>query len=253
MQRVPVLVYHDIAPGRPPLSVAPALFEEHLDCLVDSGVTTLTASDLARALLNDRLPARAVCLTFDDGFVSAADDAAPRLLERGLSATVFCVAGYLGRTNDWPSQPRWVQRRPLAPAERLRELAAAGLEIGAHGFDHVALAHAGATAVRHEIVDARDALEQAVGARVPVFAYPYGSLPAGERRRLVAETYEAAFAAGARLARAGDDPLALPRVDAHYLRRTEILRKVVLGGGGPYLAVRRAASAGRRLVARDAR
>ena len=70
------------------------------------------------------------------------------------------------------------------------------------------------------------------------YAYPYGALRHAEARRLVERTYDAACTT--RVASVGDGPIyALPRVDAHYLRRPEILRRAVAGSLGSYLALRR--------------
>src|SRR5204862_10841 len=74
-----------------------------------------------------------VAITFDDGFASVARTAWPLLAERGLTATVFCVAGYLGGANDWPTQATGAPRLPLADAASLTALAAEGVELGAHG------------------------------------------------------------------------------------------------------------------------
>jgi peptidoglycan/xylan/chitin deacetylase (PgdA/CDA1 family) len=249
MGRALVIVYHDIARGRSPLRLAPELLQAHLDAIAESGATPLSLSELVRARQEDRLPPRPVCLTFDDGFASVVEAAAPLLLERGYPATVCCVAGYLGRTNDWPSQPGWVDRRPLVGAAQLAELVAAGFEIAAHGFDHVALGQAPPGVLRREVVDAREALRQASGRQVETFAYPYGSLPDEDGRSLVGRTYRGAGTSDPRLVRPDDDRAALPRVDAHYLRRPELLRRLLEGSGGAYLRLRRAGRRVRGLVA----
>lgn len=211
----------------------------------------MTVSALGQALRRDQLPPRPVCLTFDDCFSSVVDEAAPLLQERGFPGTLFAVAGHLGGTNAWPSQPGWVERRPLAEAAQLAELATAGFEIGAHGFDHMPLSRARPEVVHRELVEAKDALEQAVGVQVESLAYPYGSLPAGESRALVARTYAVACTTTPRLARAGDDLTALPRVDAHYVRRTEVLRRILGGSGRAYLGARRTGRRLRSLVVSD--
>ena len=62
-------------------------------------------------------------LTFDDGNASDVEIALPRLLERGLTAEFFVLAGRLGEpgrlTND-----------------QVGELIAAGMAIGSHGWAH---------------------------------------------------------------------------------------------------------------------
>jgi peptidoglycan/xylan/chitin deacetylase (PgdA/CDA1 family) len=244
MSRALILVYHDIAPGPKPLCLPPAVFRAHIDCLAECGATPLTVSALARGLRGGSLPPLSVCVTFDDGFASVVDEAAPQLLEHGIPATIFCVAGYLGRTNGWPSQPAGIARRALAAGGPLGELASAGFELGSHGYAHAPLARASPDVLVREVVDARRALEQALSASVETFAYPYGALPAAAGRALVRETYVAACAATPRTVTPDDDLVALPRVDAHYLRRPALLRRLLLGGGGGYLALRRA---GRRL------
>ncbi len=246
-----IIAYHDIGPGRSPLCVPVELLRAHLDGIARRGATPMTVLALGEAMRENRLPHRPVCLTFDDGFASVVDDAAPILLERGVPATIFAVAGYLGRTNDWPSQPDWVERRPLATATQLAELAGAGFEIGAHGVDHEPLALVTPHVAHRELVDGKAMLEDAVGVPVESYAYPYGSLPASGARAVVERTYASACTTKPRLVRAGDDLIALPRVDAHYLRGTELLTSLLQGGGGVYLFVRRAGRRLRRLGRSD--
>jgi peptidoglycan/xylan/chitin deacetylase (PgdA/CDA1 family) len=247
--RALILTYHGIEPGPAPLFLEPALFREHLDVLGDSGATPVSLDRLR----DEDLPERAVALTFDDGFLSVADEAAPLLVERGLTATVFCVAGHAGGLNDWPTQPRRVRRRPLAGGRQLAELAAAGLEVGSHGTEHVSLARVSEATARREVVDSRRTLEDAVGVPVRWFAYPYGAVPNEGARRLVEETYVGACGAGTRAARPGADRFALPRVDAHYLRDPRVFRRA-LEGFDAYLWLRRAGARVRaRVLAGDAR
>jgi peptidoglycan/xylan/chitin deacetylase (PgdA/CDA1 family) len=243
-----VVAYHDIGPGRSPLDLGLDLFRAHLECLADAGVAALTVSQLGRALRECRLPARAVCLTFDDGFASVPDTAAPLLREHGLAATVFAVSGRLGGTNDWPSQPGWVERRRLAGATQLTELARSGFEIGAHGVEHEPLGRVEPAVVRREVVEGKSRLEDALGLPVESFAYPYGSVPGASGRALVAETYAVACTVRPRPVRLGDDLHAVPRVDAHYLRRPEQLRRMLESPHPAQLLPRRAARRFRRVV-----
>jgi peptidoglycan/xylan/chitin deacetylase (PgdA/CDA1 family) len=248
VSRALLLLYHDIGGRRSPLSVSKELFEAHLDELVDAAAVTMTVSALADAFRAGRVPQRAVCLTFDDAYASVHEEAAPRLLERGLVATVFCVAGYLGRTNDWPTQTAWVERRPLASPQALADLAAAGFELGAHGYEHHPLARAGPDELRREVIVSREALVDAFGVPVDSFAYAYGSLPRGGPPAQVRATYRSACTVVPRRAGPADDLHELPRVDAHYLRRPTLLRRAMLGRADPYLALRRAGRLARELT-----
>jgi peptidoglycan/xylan/chitin deacetylase (PgdA/CDA1 family) len=246
-----VLAYHGVERGPPPLWVDPGLFREHLDAVAESGAQPVTLARIVSGLRDGDLPERCVAITFDDGFLSVFEHAVPLLVERGLPATVFCVAGWIGRTNDWPSQPGGVPRRPLAGAGVLADAVAAGIEIGSHGTDHAPLdARAPEDLLRREIVDSRAALEDAVGVPVRHFAYPYDAASAPGVRELVASTYDGACAGANRPVFRGSDPLKIARVDAHYLRRPALLRRA-LEGHGAHLALRRAGGRVRRLAVRD--
>jgi peptidoglycan/xylan/chitin deacetylase (PgdA/CDA1 family) len=247
--RAPLIVtYHEIAFGRSPLCVSVEVLRAHLDCLAECAVTPMTISDLGRSLREGRLPRQAICLTFDDGFASVVDAAAPLLLERECPATIFAVAGYLGKQNDWPSQPAWVERRPLAGARQLSDLAEAGFEIGAHGFEHEPLGRVTAEVADREIVDGRAALEDAVGVAVTSFAYPYGSLPSRAARALVLQTYSAACTTIPDVVRRNSGLATLPRIDAHSLRGPDSLRRLLEGSGRSRLGARRLANRLRRVV-----
>src|SRR5262249_55751929 len=91
-----VLMYHGVERRSGPLFVEPGLFAEHVAVIAESGLPVLTVGEVGALLRDGRLPARAVALTFDDGFASVVEHAAPLLHERGLRATVFCVTGHLG-------------------------------------------------------------------------------------------------------------------------------------------------------------
>jgi len=249
---VAVLTYHAVEDGPPPLCVPPERFAEQLDLVAAAGVAALTVSQLAAAVRDGALPERAVALTFDDGAASVARIAAPLLLERGLVATVFCVAGHLGGRNDWPSQAVWAPRLELAGAEELRELVRAGFEIGSHGTEHAPLANGVPdSVVRSELVGSRRALSEAVGFDVRSFAYPYNVRPGEADRLLAAAGYTAACIGGLELVRPGTDPLALPRIDAHYLGRARVFQSLLRGTLPTYLVARRAGARARRLLRKD--
>ena len=248
-----ILAYHSISSGPAPLCIRPELFRRHLDVLVEEGAAALSLGDLAAALRRRELPPRAVAITFDDGYADVVASAAPLLRERGLRATVFCVAGHLGTTSDWPTLPARAPRLPLAAAAELAAAATDGtLEVGSHGFDHAPLVGAGEELLRRELVDSKRLLERSVGAPVRSFAYPYGLAPPPSAAAVLVAEYEAVCGGGNRRAGGGADPLALPRVDAHYLRPPALLRRAVRGGRA-YLALRRAGGRARRLVLSDHR
>jgi peptidoglycan/xylan/chitin deacetylase (PgdA/CDA1 family) len=246
-----LVTYHGLARGGGPLLIEPGLFADQLDRLEDAGATFLTVSELAACLRSGTLHPRAVAITFDDGLRSVHEHAAPLLAGRGLPATVFCVAGLLGAESDWPSARPGAPRLPLMTAAELAELADAGFEIGSHGMEHAPLVAGSDSVLRREVAESRLVLEQAVGVTVTSFAYPYGAGPAAAARRLVARTYASACSTALGAVTSETDPHALPRVDAHYLRRPETARRAVAGRLPAYLRARGLGARVRRVLRKD--
>jgi peptidoglycan/xylan/chitin deacetylase (PgdA/CDA1 family) len=245
-----ILTYHAVDAARSPICIDPSLFAAHVDVIADSGMRSVTVRELAEALAEEALE-NTVCITFDDGFASIAEQAAPLLEERGLTATLFCVAGHLGGMNDWPSARDGGYRARLADASALSALAARGFEIGSHGMEHAPLAGASEAMLRRELSQSRAALEHAVGSHVSSYAYPYGALPGAGARQLLGQTYVAACTTSLRRVSAGDDPHLLPRVDAHFLRKPELLQRALEGGLGVYLRARSLGTRTRRRLVKD--
>lgn len=239
--RALVIAYHGIGDAEPPLSIPSERLREHLDLLVRRGTRTLKVAELAAMLRAGSLPPDAVALTFDDGCASVATVVAPLLVERGLTGTVFCVAGRLGTHSDWKTSHA-DPGRPLMTLEQVAAVADAGVEIGSHGYTHGSLSGLTGEALQHEVVDSRRELERVAGAPVKSFSFPYGALPGRSGLTLVERTYAAACA-GAGWVDADSDPCQLPRVDAHYLRRQGALQRALRAPVHPYLR-------GRALVSR---
>jgi peptidoglycan/xylan/chitin deacetylase (PgdA/CDA1 family) len=246
-----ILTYHAVEAGPEPLCIEPALFREHAATIAASGAECLTVHELGEALRLGRLPERAVAITFDDGCASVVENAVPVLADHGLRATVFCVAGYLGRTNDWPGQRASAHRLRLASGDALAELAKGGHEIGSHGYEHTALSGVSTSLARREIEGSREALETTAGTEVTSFAWPYGATPSEEVARLLASTYEAACSMSLTRVDPDSEVLALPRIDAHYLRRAGLLRRVLEGSLDSYLGLRALGARIRRAMWKD--
>jgi len=246
-----ILTYHAVESGHAPLCIEPVLFAAHVDVIAESGVRVMTIRELGAALASGALETDAVAITFDDGFVSVVETAAPLLEARGLAATLFCVAGHLGGTNDWPSALKGDYRSRLAGVLTLRELAANGFEIGSHGTDHTPLAGASEAVLRRELVDSRSFLEETLETPVSSYAYPYGALPGPPGRRLVEGTYDAACTTSLRRVSKGSELCALPRIDAHYIRRPDQLKRALEGRLGGYFRARGLIARARRTMAKD--
>jgi peptidoglycan/xylan/chitin deacetylase (PgdA/CDA1 family) len=203
-----VLMYHGVAdeaedPNH--LCVAPSRFAEQLAWLKRRGLRGVSIGTLVDAMRAGR-PRGLVGITFDDGYVSVLEAALPELRRHGFTATMFIVSGRLAGSNEWDEGPRW----PLMAAGQVRELAAAGMEIGSHSTTHVRLAGLDARQLEAQVGDSKASLADLVGAPVRGFAYPYGSMDAAARLAVRDAGYDYACAVETPLRELGI--MALPRV-----------------------------------------
>jgi peptidoglycan/xylan/chitin deacetylase (PgdA/CDA1 family) len=92
-----VLLYHRVGTAALDpqlLGIAPENFADHLRLIHDHYVP-ISLTDLVSAAARGGVPARAVALTFDDGYSDNLSTAKPLLEDSGTPATVFAVSGYV--------------------------------------------------------------------------------------------------------------------------------------------------------------
>jgi peptidoglycan/xylan/chitin deacetylase (PgdA/CDA1 family) len=102
-----------------------------------------------------------VRISFDDGNVSDVEIGLPGLVERGLGATFFALAGRLGQPGS------------LAEDD-VRSLVASGMRIGSHGMDHLPWRELDAAALDRETIEARHRLAAVAGRPIEEAALPLG-------------------------------------------------------------------------------
>src|SRR5262249_2608204 len=153
--------------------------------------------------------------TFDDGYASVAEHAAPILEAHGFPYAVLLVTSRVGLTNDWPPQPAWVPRAPLLRWDAIGSLAARGAEIGAHTRDHPDLTLLPGPDAREEMESSALEIRKRIGRIPALFAYPGGrSNPAV--RRAASSLFPACFSTRHARARDADARSDLPRVATLY-------------------------------------
>jgi peptidoglycan/xylan/chitin deacetylase (PgdA/CDA1 family) len=125
-----------------------------------------TVVPLDQILEPDRCPSAGepVVLTFDDGHRSNWSLALPRLVDAGVTATFYVVAGFVD------SDPRYMT------SPQLLELAGHGMHVGSHTMTHRFLPELSAEEVCRELADSRARLEDLVGRPVLDLAIPGGHL-----------------------------------------------------------------------------
>lgn len=95
--RLTVLIFHRVLAARDPLRPGEPTVAEFAEILdwVQRWFTVLPLPEAIKRLQSGSLPARALAITFDDGYADNHDLALPQLQRRGLSATFFIATGYL--------------------------------------------------------------------------------------------------------------------------------------------------------------
>lgn len=102
-RRVCIINYHRILEHQDPfLEPEPDIktFSWQMEALA-SCFNVMSLHDAVVAIHENRVPPRAVCITFDDGYRSTHDLALPVLTRLGLPATVFVTTGFLDGGNMW--------------------------------------------------------------------------------------------------------------------------------------------------------
>src|SRR5262245_44779399 len=100
MTRVAVLTYHAIDRTGSVLSVSPEEFRAHVEAVARSGRPVLAPSRLASPFhVQPPVADGSIAFTFDDGYASVAEHAAPILEANGLPYAVFLVTSRVGLTN----------------------------------------------------------------------------------------------------------------------------------------------------------
>ena len=166
-------------------------------------------------------PRNTVVLTFDDGFQNFYTTAFPILEQYGFKATVFLVTDYCAKKNNWPGNPPDLASTTLMSWSEVRELKSSGIDFGAHTRTHPDLTRLSEAKVKGEIVDSKDAIENAIGRTVTTFAYPYGKFN-GRVREIVSQNFDAACSTYLGTASVESDPFSLERIDAYYLSRPRV-------------------------------
>lgn len=168
---VPILMYHYVSelPGdadvyRRDLTVSPAAFDAQMEYLDETGYHPVTLTDVYMYLAEGYpLPDKPVVLTFDDGYRDAYEVVFPRLLEYGFPGTFFVLA-----------TPAHYESEAYLTWTQMKEMSDAGMDIQAHGRDHVDLRGRSYDFLVYQVLGISEAIAHHTD-RVPrFFCYPSG-------------------------------------------------------------------------------
>ena len=198
-------------------ALPPERFLGHLSWLSENGYQSTTFLDI---LHRKPLPEKPVIISFDDGYLSVYENAFPAMQTIGFTGVIFVISGFAGKLNEWDVSLNRQRFRHLSP-NHIRELAAAGWEIGAHSVTHRALPLLSETQVRREMQESREKIAEWAKQPVISFAYPFGIKTARERQL----AKECGFQFGCKGVRGSQsiDVLNLPRIPVYQFETAKHL------------------------------
>ena len=162
--KIPVLMYHNIAPvprtgsvNYRGLFVSPSMFEKQMKYLKENGYKTLTPQEFYDILKSGKNPhKKSVLITFDDGSRGQYRYAYPVLKKYKMTATFYIIA----------------DRSPIKKSE-LKEMVKDGMIVDSHTSTHRDLKKLqGTKNFKFQLVDSKEKLEKTTGQEIVSIAYP---------------------------------------------------------------------------------
>jgi peptidoglycan/xylan/chitin deacetylase (PgdA/CDA1 family) len=220
-----ILNYHNIQDGdQGAATLSPAAFKTHLDYLRSNGYNVVSLSRLCEFLAGKAtLPPNAVCITFDDGYITYKTEAVPILRKYQYPSMCFIIVSDVDTTD-------FGTRLPHMNWKELIQLHKGGLvEYGSHTYALHGL-RKGSTdsnpltaltdpalngdVVRKDLLKARNLLEGRVNIKVNQLAYPYGESTSKVMKEAKAAGYSFMFTTDSGLVTLKTDRLQIPRINA---------------------------------------
>ncbi len=235
---IAILTYHSIDDSGSVLSTSPRVFAEQMRILSQLDTDVVNIEEVARRT-NDSCGIKpAVAITFDDGFSNVYEHAFPVLCRYGFPGTIFLVTDYCGGMNSWPSQPPGIMPQLLLSWNQIREMSQAGITFGSHTRTHPNLTQISARATEDELIGSKHAIEDALGAPVESFAYPYGTYHE-QVKELTKRHFSLACSTRLGFVHPGSDRHALERLDMYYFQRASLMRHLFSPAVDGYVRARR--------------
>ncbi len=170
-----VLFYHRVADEHPnDWTISRQAFARHIDWMKQH-VDFVSLAEAQRRIVAGTNERVAVSITFDDGYADNCAFAIPLLIAESVPCTYFVSLDFVLTGRPFPHDVQTGQALPVNTVEQLREMAAAGIQIGAHTRSHRDMGTVGDLDVIYdEIVVATQELSDLIGTPVRYFSFPYG-------------------------------------------------------------------------------
>jgi peptidoglycan/xylan/chitin deacetylase (PgdA/CDA1 family) len=169
---IPILMYHSVDIKSPDhLTVSLEQFRKQIEYLSKS-YSIISLNDILNCNDLEKIPSDTIVISFDDSLKNNIDYALPVLDEFKVKAVFFVVAGSLPGDNWWNKKSSKGLEN-MTP-EDLQMLVNSGHVIGNHSLSHSMLPDLSNKMLEKEFVKSSEILEESLGFRPRVFAYPYG-------------------------------------------------------------------------------
>lgn len=212
-----ILTFHAVDAEASVISFSPELFRRGLKRLSETGYRTIPLLEASECIKRQEpFPDRSFVITFDDGYESTYSKALPVLRDLNFSATVFLSVG-MSSTRRLDMRLPSLERRLMLSWGEIQEMQKYTIEFGAHTLTHPDLTKLSLQQIELEIGDSKKRIEDATGAQVSSFAYPFGRFDS-RSREIVRQYFACACSDSLGIANLRSDLYTLERVDAYYLR-----------------------------------
>jgi peptidoglycan/xylan/chitin deacetylase (PgdA/CDA1 family) len=209
--KIPILCYHNFSPTTPGyMNMTPEKFETEIKWLKDNGFTIVPLKEAVAYLQGQResLPPKPVVITADDGWQSAYTYMYPIVKKYQIPVTLFI---YPQTISEGKHAMTWAE---------LKELQQTGFfDIQGHTYWHPNFKQekrklstaAYQKLVKVQLVDSKAILENKMGTKITLLAWPYGIYDPYLEQQAANAGYTMAFSIDDRKATKTDRPMAQPR------------------------------------------
>jgi peptidoglycan/xylan/chitin deacetylase (PgdA/CDA1 family) len=172
-QRLTILYYHGVTRDSRPN------FARQMQALY-RGAIVLPAS--YRGQLAADKNRKFVAITFDDAFISVAENGLPELDKYSFHSTIFVPVGWLGKTPGWAletsgvgsAEPQELSEVVMS-SDQLQGLNRASVSLGSHTLTHPSLPDIESEQAREEVERSRLLLAELTGRDIFELSFPYGA------------------------------------------------------------------------------
>lgn len=201
-----VFCYHSVANDSWRYSVDLAEVQRQIKYLLESHRAISVEELMLHINGKNIIKEPAFLLTFDDGYRDLLT-IKPFLTENAVQPVVFVLAD-----TEHAVRAELDNEYPFLSVPELKELQAAGWDIGCHSATHPDFSKLSPQSLVSEIAGAKKELEEKLGSIVKYFAYPKGAHSAEITARVLEAGYQAAFTMDNGYVSANSDLLIVPRI-----------------------------------------